>query len=216
MPAKRHSLLHYIWRSLQLCFLALFAQALVCAWLVYHQGQIKAPGKADAAVILGAAAWGKNPSPVFRERIRHGIHLYQQGRVAKLIFTGGSPKAGFMTEAEVGRRYAIAHGVPKEVILFENRSRDTYQNLANLLPILKENELDSLIIISDPYHLARAMVMAKSLGLNAYSEPTPTSRYQGKNEYRFFADEVGALMLFQWWQLSAWLGASNETNKPLQ
>ena len=116
--------------------------------------------KADAAVVLGAAAWDKNPSPVFRERINHAITLYQGGNVEKLIFTGGTPKPGFMTEAEVGRRYALQLGVPADAVLYENRSRDTYQNLVNAGQVAADNNIDSLIIVSDPYHMARAMAMA--------------------------------------------------------
>lgn len=47
---------------------------------------------ADAAIILGAAAWYKRPSPVFEERINHGIWLYKNGYVKKLIATGGKSK----------------------------------------------------------------------------------------------------------------------------
>ena len=60
-----------------------------CAWQVYDYAQNKKPlpKKADAVVVLGAAAWGNNPSPVLRERINYGIKLYQQHTVQKMIFT---------------------------------------------------------------------------------------------------------------------------------
>lgn len=48
--------------------------------------------KTDVAVVLGAAAWGDEPSPVLRERINHSIWLYENGYVDKIIFTGGKGK----------------------------------------------------------------------------------------------------------------------------
>ena len=172
----RGSLLRQVWRGIKLCLLVLLVQAAWCTWLVYSYSTRTASRRADAAVVLGAAAWGKNPSPVFRERINHGITLYRNNRVGKLIFTGGTPKAGYMTEAEVARRYARGHGVPNKDILLETTSRDTEQNLENTKTLMYNNGLESVVIISDPYHLARAASVADYVGLYYQTEPTPTSR----------------------------------------
>ena len=170
---------------------------------VYRAGHVKPnPAiRADAAVVLGAAAWDKNPSPVFRERINHAIALYQGGNVKKLIFTGGTPKPGFMTEAEVGRRYALKQGVPRSDILFENTSRDTYENLRNIQPLLRNNDIDSVIIVSDPLHLARAQAMADDLGIAALTSGTPTSLYtDSEKRRRFLMQETYALFAYHWAQ----------------
>lgn len=191
----RYHLLHGLVLSL---LLVVFAFA-CCVWLVYRTGNQTLPAyaRADAAVVLGAAAWDKRPSPVFQERINHGIALYQSGRVAKLVFTGGSPKEGFMTEAEVGRRYAIKQGVPARDILFENKSRSTYENLYNIRPILRTNGIASIIIVSDPYHTARAAVIARDLDLDAETSGTPTSRYsESRKKTKFLLQESYALFLY--------------------
>ena len=80
---------------------------------------------ADAAIILGAAAWYKRPSPVFEERIRHGLWLYRNGYVKKLILTGGKSKNAPYSEAFVARRYAVNHAIPEEDILIEEESLTT-------------------------------------------------------------------------------------------
>lgn len=168
---------------------------------VYNMSKPKMPKQADAAVILGAAAWDKRPSPVFRERINHALYLYQTGMVKKLIFTGGTPKAGFMTEAAVGRRYALQHGVDAEDILYENMSRDTYQNLVNAKALADDNNIDSVIIVSDPYHMARAAFMARDLNMQAQTSPTPTTRFTAtQSQLRFLAQEAYLLMAYQWMQ----------------
>gem|GEM_PF-318966 len=153
---------------------------------------------ADAAVVLGAAAWNKQPSPVFLERINHAIALYQSHRVGKIVFTGGTPKKGYMTEAEVGRRYALKQGIPAKNILFENTSRNTYENLRNIKPILRANSVDSIIIVSDPYHLARAQAIARDLDLNAEVSATPTTRFDAREKKgRFLFQESYLLFLYQ-------------------
>lgn len=133
---------------------------------------------ADAAIILGAAAWYKRPSPVFQERIRHGLWLYKNGYVRKLILTGGKSKNAPFSEAYVARRYAIKQNIPADDILIEEQSQTTRENLLNALAIMKKNGLKTALIVSDPMHMKRAMQIAADIGLTAWSSPTPTTRYE--------------------------------------
>lgn len=204
-----HSFYRSGWRYLLqgVALSVLLVSAAFCAtvWQVYQTGKQVLPegSHADAAVVLGAAAWDKRPSPVFRERINHAITLYQSRRVDKIAFTGGTPKKGFMTEAEVGRRYAIKQGIPARHIVLENTSRSTYENLRNIKPVLQAHDIRSIVIVSDPYHLARARAMAEDLGLNAQVSATPTTLYgSGKKRDRFLTQESYALFLYYWESLS--------------
>jgi uncharacterized SAM-binding protein YcdF (DUF218 family) len=207
MSARRRGFFHYLWLGFKISLLLVLANALFSIGQVYYYSRLEHTQTADAAIVLGAAAWDKRPSPVFRERINHAITLYQQKQVAKLIFTGGTPKPGFMTEAEVGRRYAMQQGVPADDILYENRSRDTWQNLVNAQQVAADNNINSLIIVSDPYHMARAAVMAKDLGLNAETSPTPTSRYSAtQSKLRFLLQESYLLTVYQWVEWGSKLG----------
>jgi vancomycin permeability regulator SanA len=74
---------------------------------IYTYGNNVVDLKADAAIVLGAAVWSKQVSPVFRERINHAIDLYRQGKVRKIIFTGGQGNKDEPTEAAAARQYAI-------------------------------------------------------------------------------------------------------------
>ena len=87
---------------------------------------LSAPVKADAAVVLGAAVWRGQPSPVFRERINHAIELYQDGQAEYIIFTGGQGRGDDQAESEVARQYAIGQGIPENAIYIETIS---YNNL---------------------------------------------------------------------------------------
>jgi uncharacterized SAM-binding protein YcdF (DUF218 family) len=134
---------------------------------------------ADAAIVLGAAVWTDRPSPVFEERIKHAIHLYESGTVQRIVFTGGVGQPGEPAESIVARDYAIARGVPAEAILYETVSRVTWENLREAQKTLATGAQKRILIVSDPLHMRRAMLMAHDLGINAYPSPTPTTRHTG-------------------------------------
>ena len=148
------------------------------AWQIISYGNLPAGAQADAAVVLGAAAWGNKPSPVYRERINEAIALYKAGRVRYLVFTGGTPEPGYPAEGEVGRKFAIEHGVPSAAVLYERTSRTTWQNLTNARELLAPLGIRTVLLVSDPLHMRRAMAMASSLGLQAAPAPTSSSRFQ--------------------------------------
>lgn len=182
-------------RSLSLTVLALVSMILTAvgysAISIYVYGNTPYVGKADAAIVLGAAAWGNQPSPVFRERINHGINLYNSGNIRSLIFTGGKGESDEPAESVVAKRYAIANGVPEANILTETQSRTTWQNLYYAKQVAVAHQLKRVLIVSDPLHLKRAVLMAQDLGIDAYPSPTPTTRYRSlKSKLQFLARET--------------------------
>ncbi|MBD2871148.1 YdcF family protein [Paenibacillus arenilitoris] len=157
--------------------------AYVCysAYEIWSFGKIDQLRKADAVIVLGAAAWGDEPSPVLRERINHAIRLHEQGYADKLIFTGGKGEGDRYAESEVARAYAIKRGVGAEHIVIETESKITEQNLQYASRLASQHRLSSFLVVSDPLHMKRAMLMAEHAGLEAYSSPTRTSAYQSWN-----------------------------------
>lgn len=146
---------------------------------------------ADTAIILGAAATDEGVSPVFRERINHGIWLYKNGYVKKLIITGGYGDGNLYSDSYIGKQYAIGQGIPDEAILLEEASTITEENLENAMEVMKNNGYDTALIVSDPLHMKRAMLMAQDKGLKAYTSPTRTSMYKSIYEKtKFSAREV--------------------------
>ncbi len=152
--------------------------ALVLAADVLIYAMMSDPDPADAAVVLGAAVYDDEPTPVFEERIRHAVELYKSGRVKTLIMTGGVGPGDVLAESEAGREWAVAAGVPPEAIVVEARSETTRENFVNTVPLLNERGLHRVLVVSDPLHMRRAMRMAADLGLDAHPSPTPTTRYQ--------------------------------------
>jgi uncharacterized SAM-binding protein YcdF (DUF218 family) len=158
---------------------------------IYSYGSNSNNIKADAAIVLGAAVWGEEPSPVFRERINHAINLYKNGNVSKIIFTGGVGERNEPAEAIVGKRYALAKQVKVVDILTETESRTTSQNLKNALAVASNYQLTKFLIVSDPLHMKRSVLMARSLGMDAYPSPTPTTRYRSfRSQMEFLSRET--------------------------
>lgn len=158
---------------------------------IYFYGTQKTDMKADAAIVLGAAVWGEKPSPVFRERINHAIALYQKGDIKTIIFTGGVGEVNEPAESVVAMNYAIARGVKKADIGIETESRTTRQNLIYAQKVANSQHLNKFLIVSDPLHLKRAVLMAQDLGMDAYPSPTLTTRYRSfKSQMEFLARET--------------------------
>ena len=158
----------------------------VTALRIYAYGNARYLQKADAAIVLGAAVWGEKPSPVFRERINHAIELYSEKSVPLLIFTGGVGNNDKLAEATVAQNYAIRRGVNRSDILIETQSRTTQQNLQNAYQLVRQTPLKKFVIVSDPLHMKRAVLMAQDLGMDAYPSPTPTTRYRSFNSQLSF------------------------------
>lgn len=147
----------------------------VCAVSIGIYAKRDETQKADAAIILGYSVEDDQPTPAFQERIHHGIRLYEQGYVRYLIFTGGIGEGDTVSEAQAAKEYALSLGVPEDVILVEDQSRITEENLEFSKVIMEQHGLNTALLVSDPLHMKRAMLMAKDYGVTAYASPTATS-----------------------------------------
>ena len=155
---SRRGLLGWAWRLGVIALLWLLG---VAGWIVWVGDRDQA-APADAIIVLGAAAYDAKPSPVFEERIRHGLDLYRRGYAPVLIFTGGYGGAGArFAESQVARRYALRQQVPEEAILIETESRTTRQNLEQARALMRQHDLHRVIVVSDPLHMARALRLAE-------------------------------------------------------
>lgn len=184
---KRRGLFGWAWRLLLLVALWLLGVAAYIVWV----GERDQAAPVDVIIVLGAAAYDRNPSPVFKERIRHGIDLYQRGLAGHFIFTGGFGNGARFSESQVARDYALKQGVPAQAILIETQSRTTRQNLQQAKALMQSHGFRRALIVSDPLHMARALRLARELGIDALGSSTPTSRFRSfDTRRRFLLQEV--------------------------
>ncbi len=162
----------------------------VATWIAIGP-EVTGTERGETAVVLGAAVVGEVPSPVFAARLDHASTLYRDGRVKRILVTGGLSSEDAVSEAEAGAAYLQARGIPGAAILRDNQSRTTRQNLDNAAAVLGEARSGPVLIVSDPLHMRRAMGMAAAAGLNAQPSPTPSSRYKSlATRLPFLAREV--------------------------
>ena len=184
----RRGVFGWTWRLL---LVVLFWLAGVAAYITWV-GQRDDARPADAIIVLGAAAYDAKPSPVFEERIRHGLDLYRQGLAPKLIFTGGFGGAtARFSESQVARRYALKQQIPAQDILIESRSRTTRQNLVEAKRLMEARGMRRAILVSDPLHMARALRLSDELGIDALASSTPSTRFRSfHTSWRFLTQEI--------------------------
>jgi uncharacterized SAM-binding protein YcdF (DUF218 family) len=156
--------------------LAYFAVSttLVARWM----GKDERP-RVDAIVVLGAAQYDGRPSAIYQARLEHAVDLWSDKVAPLLVFTGGKEPGDRFTEGGSGASWARARGVPSAAVLAEETSRTTYQNLAGAKRALERRDPDGgrrrIVIVSDPFHMFRAVRQAADLGMDAYPSPTRTS-----------------------------------------
>lgn len=165
--------------------------AILTAVSIVQYSKLDEKTHCDAAIVLGAATADGEVSPVHRERINHGIWLYENGYVDCLILTGGVGEGNVLSDARAAKQYAMSKGIPEQDILIEERSTITEENLLHAKVIMDSHAMDTAIIVSDPLHMKRAMLMAGDYGIHACSSPTPTTMYRSaKTQLPFLAREV--------------------------
>lgn len=159
-------------RALLVVLLAVIAYPLWLGFRIWDQSHNDEVYFADAIVVLGAAQYDGNPSPVFKARLDHALYLYEEDLAETVVVTGGKRKGDRFTEAEAGSMYLQDASVPPSAILSETEGRTTLESLEAVSEIAEAEDLDTALFVSDPLHSERIKRMATDLGFEkAYTSP---------------------------------------------
>ena len=129
----------------------------------------------DAILILGAGVSGNSPSPMLEDRRKKGIVVYFQGTASEIIMSGDHSREDY-DEVNVMKDYATKMGVSSVNVFMDHAGFSTYDSLYRAKEIFKANKI---IIVTQEYHLYRALYIAKSLGLEAIGIPAIKTSYRG-------------------------------------
>ncbi len=143
---------------------------------IITEEQAKNLPKADCILVLGAGIWGNSPSPMLEDRLLQGISLYQNGVSNKIIMSGDHGKKEY-DEVNVMKNYAIEKGVPSENIFMDHAGFSTYDSIYRAKEIF---EVKNMIVVTQEYHLYRALYVAERLGINAYGVKSNPREYAGQ------------------------------------
>jgi uncharacterized SAM-binding protein YcdF (DUF218 family) len=171
---------------------------LYTVYRISSQGDRDERRPADAIVVLGAAQFNGVPTDVFAARLDHAVELYQAGLARYLVVTGGKQPGDRTTEAATARAYAIAHNVPADRILMEDRGRNTLESIVAVGAIFRAHHLASGLFVSDRTHMLRVLRMATDQGILAWGSPTTTSPIDGNasSRQRAVAHELAGLVAY--------------------
>jgi uncharacterized SAM-binding protein YcdF (DUF218 family) len=165
-----------------------FAVTLVQVWLTSREYD---PQPAQAIVVMGAAQYDGVPSPDLQARLDEALLLYHEGYAPLVGVTGSKEPGDQFTEAESGARYLESQkpSVPSADIL-EAGGNDSWTNLADLAPELRDRGVHSILVVTDPFHEARSMAIASDLGFTPHPTPTHTSPITGFASVPYFLKEA--------------------------
>lgn len=158
-----------------------------------EQGVENAPA---AALVLGAKVLpGGQPSAALKRRALQAARLYRQGRVAKVIASGGPPGAA-PSEAEVIRTLCLTAGVADEDIITEDQAASTAENIRNALPLLARHGIGQVWVVTDRYHARRAAMTARAHGLDVQLSCPPAVGTGRTRLLRYYLREFPAMVFY--------------------
>jgi uncharacterized SAM-binding protein YcdF (DUF218 family) len=195
-----------VWRRIVAGALGAVAlyQAVVLGAL-WWQGSRDDRRPVDAILVLGAAQWNGEPSPVLRARLDHAVGLYQEGYAPLIAVTGGVGDGDEYSEGDVAAAYLLERGVPPTRILVEDQGRSSLQSIRGAADLLMAQGLWRVLLVSDPPHMLRILRMAEAAGFQAYGSPAAGSPSVGSAHARarFLLRELVLFHGYQWLTLAS-------------
>lgn len=168
---RRHPVLVTI-AAVAVAMVTVFAATGVAVWRAAHTDDASLVDRVDVILVLGAAQYNGDPSPVFEGRLRHAELLYDEGRADTILVLGGGAPGDSSTEAEAGRDWLVSDGVPSGSVVASPVGTTTLESLRAAATWMGDRELDSAFLVSDPWHNLRMKRMASDLGIEAYASAT--------------------------------------------
>ncbi len=134
------------------------------------------------AIVFGARVWSSGmPSNSLYDRVLTGVELYRAGRVKKLLMSGDNPNAEY-DEPTAMKKTAMELGVPEEDIVLDFAGRRTYDTCYRAKEIF---EVQKAILVTQDYHLPRALYLCNSLGVESLGMTANRRTYDGERYYHF-------------------------------
>ena len=118
----------------------------------------------DCVLVLGAGVWGDSPSHMLEERLNRGIEVYKTGCTDRVLMSGDHGREEY-DEVNVMKSFAIESGAVSDQIFMDHAGFSTYESMYRARDIF---EVETVVIVTQKYHLYRAVYDARKLGLNAY------------------------------------------------
>lgn len=140
---------------------------------ISQYSHVEAPNNADYIIVLGARVKGTVPSLAFASRINAAAKYVKENENTIVIASGGKGSGEDISEAECIKRELVRQGINESRIILEDRSTDTYENIdfsKKLIP----GDATSGLVVTNNFHLYRAISIARDHGLDVQGLPAKT------------------------------------------
>ncbi|MBI3324861.1 MAG: YdcF family protein [Candidatus Omnitrophica bacterium] len=179
-------------------------------WMVAEPLRMAEPARPTDAIVVFAGGVGESgkAGEGYQERVKQAAELYHQGLAPRIIFSSGYTFV--FQEADIMKDLAVSLGVPSSAIFLEKQASTTYENVIKAAALLKQHDWQSLLLVSSPYHMRRAVMAWRKVAPQIHVIPTPVL------ESQFYAHGVGASLeqvrgilheylgiVYYWWK--GWL-----------
>ncbi len=142
----------------------------------YILGMNNAGENYDCVLVLGCAVWGDTPSHMLEDRLLVGIELCKNGASEKLLVSGDHGTEDY-DEVNVMKTFATDRGLASEDVFMDHAGFSTYESMYRARDIFKAKKV---LIVTQEYHLYRAIFVARRLGLDAYGVTSDLRDYGGQ------------------------------------
>lgn len=132
----------------------------------------------QVALVLGAKVWNDgNMSDIFKDRVKTAIELYNNGKVEKILISGDHGQEDY-DEVNAAKEYLLENNIKSEDIFLDHAGFDTYDSLYRAKQVFKA---ESLVVVTQNFHLPRAMYIADKIGLDSCSVNADLQKYYGED-----------------------------------
>ena len=155
---------------LLLCFIAVQIPLLLNVYMLEYSNRYfltveeAAEMEFDCVLVLGAGVWGEDPSHMLEERLNRGIEVYNTDCTDRLLMSGDHVREEY-DEVNVMKNFAIECGAVPDEVFMDHAGFSTYESMYRARDVF---DVESLVIVTQKYHLYRAVYDARKLGLEAY------------------------------------------------
>lgn len=133
----------------------------------------------DCIIVLGCLVKSDgSPSDMLSDRLERGIDLYKKGAAPKIIMSGDHGRADY-DEVNAMKQIAVDSGIPSSDVFMDHAGFSTYESIYRAKEIF---EADKIIIVTQEYHLYRALYIAEKLGIEAYGVNADYRTYWGQSK----------------------------------
>ena len=153
--------------------------------------------QADVIVVLGTAQLNGKPGDALEARLVEAKRIFELGYAPVIITVGAGAPGDRTTEAASGKYWLRTEGIPSRKITAVEEGRDTLTSTKAYVAVMKKRYVSDVIIVTDPFHCARAITMANDQGVLATCSPVQTGPNTLDNSgYRYLIREAAAYLAY--------------------